>query len=386
VPKTSIQRKVKVLIKRLRKLLIQRALLSGLLIIFYGCADNGLMAGHSECEPWCQIQVTDLGDANLRDVWSDGNHFWIIGEDGIVVHYDGASWGTSRPSFQDLNAIAGNSKGQVFAVGEEGTVLKWNDGQFHTLPTPQYSRYSFTDVTANANGTWIIGHSDDSSQPEALVVHLKDDKFQTVWQPMKHSPAPFFTGLCVTDKGRALIVGGVGEEPKPLLLRGVIHLEVISESLTDLPAGCASYGETVAVIDREGMNITLMKEQETRYIDANVSASQGQSKFQSGSKPAMWLSGEQKGFAVADAIVMFDGYGYGYESFSSPGVLHDVHGDAANNVYAVGESGLIMRFNGTQWHTIRETEATLWAIWVSAQLIVAVGDDGTILINPENRL
>lgn len=372
------------MIKQIQKLLIQRALLSCLLIIFYGCADKGLMAGHSECEPWCQIQVYDLGDTNLRDVWSDGNHFWIIGQDGIVVHYDGATWETNRVSTQDLNAIAGNSKSQVIAVGEEGTVLKWDGGQFHKLPTPQYSRYSFTDVATNSHGTWIIGHSEDSSLPEVIVVHLKDDNFQTVWQPMKHSPAPFFTGVCVTDKGRGFIVGGIGEEPNPLLLSGIIHIGAMSESLTELPAGCASYGETVAVVDREGMNITLMNEQETRYIDANVFASQGQSIFQSGSKPAMWLSGEQKGFAVADAIVMFDGDGY--ESFSSPGLLHDVHGDTANNVYAVGESGLIMRFNGTQWRTIQDTGATLWAIWVSTQLIVAVGDDGTILINPDNRL
>jgi len=371
------------LIKQVQKLLIPSALLSCLLFSFYGCANKGLMAGHNECEPWCQIQVTNLNDANLRDVWSDGNRFWIIGQHGIVVHYDGAVWRTNRTSSQDLNAIAGNSKGQVFAVGEEGTVLKWDDGQFQILPTPQYSQYSFTDVTANAHGTWIIGHSDDSSQSEAVIVHLKEGKFQTVWQPMKNSIAPFFTGLCVTNKGRALIIGGMGEEPKPLLLSGVTHLEVMSESLTDLPAGCGSYGGTVAVIDREGMNITLIKEQETRYIDANVSASQGQPMFQSGSKPAMWLSSEQKGIVVADVIVMFDGDGY--KSFSTPGVLHDVHGDAANNVYAVGESGLIMRFNGTQWQTSRETGATLRAIWVSAQLIVAVGDVGTILINPVNK-
>jgi hypothetical protein len=364
--------------------MLQSAVLGCLLLLFYGCADRNLMAGNVECDPWCQIQISDLGDANLSGIWGDGNLFWIIGQDGTVVHYDGANWATNRTSPNDLIAITGNNQSQVFAVGEAGTVLKWVDGQFHTLPTPQYSQYNFTSVTANAHGTWIIGHSDDSSQPEVIVVHLKDGKFQTVWQPIKHSPSPFFTGLCITDKGHAFIVGGIGEEPKPLLLSGMTHLEVKSQSLTDLPAGCASYGETVAVIDREGMNVTLMMDAETRNIDANVTTNQGQSIFQAGAKPAMWLSGEQTGFAVADAIVVFDGDAY--QSFTSPRLLHDVHGDAVNNVYAVGESGLMMRFNGTQWHTIRDTGATLRAIWVSAQHIVAVGDDGTVLMNSEKTL
>jgi hypothetical protein len=375
---------VKILINQARKLILQSSFLGGLLLLLYGCADSDLMVRHHECAPWCRVQVADVGDANLRDVWGDGKHFWIIGQGGIVVHYDGAAWRASRAYSHDLNAIAGDRKGQIFAVGEEGTVLKWDNGQFYKLPTPQYSQYSFTDVTANAYGTWIIGHSSDSSQPEVVVVHLKDGQFQTIWQPLKQSLAPFFTGVCVTDKGRVFIMGGSGGEPEPLLLSGTVHLEVMPEGLTELPSGCASYGGTVAVIDREGMDVTLIMEDETRNIGANVAASKGQSIFQAGAKSAMWLSSEHSGFAVADAIVVFDDDGY--ESFSSPGLLNDVHGNAPNNVYAVGESGLMMQYNGTQWHTIRNSGTTLWAIWVTAQHVVAIGDEGTILMIKENKL
>lgn len=363
---------------------MRSAYLGCLLLWLNGCAEKNLKVEHQACGPWCLVEVTDVGNANLSDVWGDGKHLWIVGQNGIVVHFDGTAWHTSQVSSHNIVAVTGNKNGQIFAVGEAGTVLKWHDGQFHKLPTPQYSQYNFTAITASLDGVWIIGHSADYSEPETIVVRLKDNQFQTVWQPEEQNRAPFLTGLCVTEQGRAFAVGGTGEEPDPLLLSGTGRLDIIPDGLTGLPSGCASYGSTVAIIDREGMDVTLILDNETRIIGANASTGEGQAIFQAGSTSAMWLSGERSGFAVADAIVVFDDNGY--ESFSASGLLHDVHGTAPNNVYAVGESGLLMQFNGTRWHTISVVKETLRAIWVSSQYTVAVGDKGTILLNSENHL
>jgi photosystem II stability/assembly factor-like uncharacterized protein len=61
--------------------------------------------------------------------------------------------------------------------------------------------------------------------------------------------------------------------------------------------------------------------------------------------------------------------------------LHDVWGPSADNLFAAGDGGVVMRYDGAEWRrTTTPVSASLNAIWgTSADHVVAVGEDGTIL-------
>ena len=62
------------------------------------------------------------------------------------------------------------------------------------------------------------------------------------------------------------------------------------------------------------------------------------------------------------------------------GYLADVWGTADDNVYAVGEGGAIVHFDGTAWSKLTSPiVTTLNAVAGTSTNVFAVGDAGTIL-------
>jgi hypothetical protein len=66
---------------------------------------------------------------------------------------------------------------------------------------------------------------------------------------------------------------------------------------------------------------------------------------------------------------------------TTPQTLRSIWGTSENNVYAVGSSGTILRYNGTAWASVTSgTTNTLNGVWgVDSNHIWAVGSSGTIL-------
>jgi len=68
-------------------------------------------------------------------------------------------------------------------------------------------------------------------------------------------------------------------------------------------------------------------------------------------------------------------------SSGSTGLLNDVWGSSANDIFAVGSGGTILHYNGSNWSAMTSgTIQGLNAVWgSSANDIFAVGSGGTIL-------
>ena len=58
----------------------------------------------------------------------------------------------------------------------------------------------------------------------------------------------------------------------------------------------------------------------------------------------------------------------------------------SQDFFAVGESGLVMHFDGNRWRTLRNSGATLRAVWAWPGGVVAAGDGGTILVYNDKRI
>ncbi|KPA16603.1 protein containing Fibronectin, type III [Candidatus Magnetomorum sp. HK-1] len=97
----------------------------------------------------------------------------------------------------------------------------------------------------------------------------------------------------------------------------------------------------------------------------------------------VWGLNHQHVFAVGDGgiILKFDGSQWQYmESYTQERLLA-VWGNAADNVYAVGENGVMRHFNGIIWEAVdTQIQNPLTGIWgTSDNNIFAVGGHGTIL-------
>jgi hypothetical protein len=98
---------------------------------------------------------------------------------------------------------------------------------------------------------------------------------------------------------------------------------------------------------------------------------------------SVWGSSGDDVFAVGDSgtILHFDGSTWNPMSSGTEEPLNDVWGNSATRVFAVGESGTILRYNGTNWTSLNSgTTQNLKGVWgSSATDVYVVGSGGAIL-------
>jgi len=99
---------------------------------------------------------------------------------------------------------------------------------------------------------------------------------------------------------------------------------------------------------------------------------------------AIWAASATNMFAVGDGgtILHFDGKKWTWMDSTTTKDLYGIWGISANSVCAVGEAGTFLVYNGTKWSgpTTKPTPNTLRAVWgVAPSTFVAVGDKGAIV-------
>ena len=97
----------------------------------------------------------------------------------------------------------------------------------------------------------------------------------------------------------------------------------------------------------------------------------------------VWGSSATDVFAVGDtgAILHYDGSAWGTMTSGSTSQLFDIWGNSGTDVFAVGDVGTILHYDGSAWSTMTSgTTEVLRAVWGNSGTdVFAVGDVGTIL-------
>jgi hypothetical protein len=89
---------------------------------------------HYDGDTWTVLPVMNASD-QYTDIWgSAGDDIYVVGllwertwygGQGIILHFDGTSWSREPAGTQkSLTGVWGDGAGNVFAVGEGGTILK----------------------------------------------------------------------------------------------------------------------------------------------------------------------------------------------------------------------------------------------------------------------
>jgi hypothetical protein len=98
----------------------------------------------------------------LNGIWgASDNDIWIVGGNGTLLHWEGFWKPIPSPTMFNLTSVWGSSADQVWAVGDATTVLKWNGVSWTpiTVPGVPTSRLLWKVWGSGPNDVWVVGDS-----------------------------------------------------------------------------------------------------------------------------------------------------------------------------------------------------------------------------------
>lgn len=334
---------------------------------------SGRFAASEENTPLFAIDGNELGQA------------WAVGDDGVILHFDGVSWQRETcPTQINLRAVACADNSTVYAAGGEGTVLKRDaSGVWAALDCPLGS--GFQTMLVQDDGSLLLGggrYFVDHGGFRGELVRYQNGMFQAL---NFDEPMPRLRAL-KSYKDGVLIVGDQGH----LYYLNDLRLDKLeSNSRHDLmDIIVLSTGEALVVGDFG--TIMTAAEDFTQALAPPPQAADASpwELMDVPSKHQLWgiiegVDGSCYACGEAGSVWRLRDGENSWEALPAPSELA-VHclWDSGNGLFAAGQLGRIYRFGGTEWtlHFELHLDVTIMAMWGSGpDSIYAVGDEGLIL-------
>ena len=295
---------------------------------------------------------------NLNGIWgSSAGNIFAVGDAGTIIHSDGTAWSTMSSSITGtLRDVWGSSATNVFAVGEGGTIARYDGTAWIAMSGG---------VTNTLNSVWGSSGSDVFAVGEAGTILHYDG---AGWSPMAGGGGSL-VGVWGNSGSDVFAIAATG---------AVLHYDGASWNTvpTDTSAVSASitaiWGSSEGIVAAtDGWGSPILRYTGTAW----------ESIGSFGPAYGIW------GTSAADIFVVgyngelehFNGSDWTYTPTGSPG-LNAVWGSGSNNVFAVGLSGTILHYDGTSWTNISSvTNKFLYDIWGSSGTDVFAVGEGTIL-------
>ena len=103
-------------------------------------------------------QVSSPTENVLLSVYMlSSNDGWAVGREGTIVKWNGLSWLTiSSPTINHLSSIHALSPSEAWAVGGHGTILRWDGSQWSMVEGPDFHLYSIHMLSPSEG--WAVGN------------------------------------------------------------------------------------------------------------------------------------------------------------------------------------------------------------------------------------
>jgi hypothetical protein len=369
-----------------------------------------------------------LGGVGPRDMFASG-------VTGNLWHLDGSTWGPMLwPNASPIFDMSVDRVGDVFAVGQDGAFV-WNgfgiesqdiastlkvSGVWGTGPDDVYA--SVSDGVHRFDGTaWSLLHAftppacstcstavSGSSTNDVFVAETDANtntsalRFDgTTWTPAFFYYA--YTGSFAT--GYAISAGGPGDVFIVYNLDDPISGQALGDIIHDDGAGnfkdAASFNPNFsgmpgltgvfAVSPSKAFVVGRLAVFGTNtggyigFYDATTVTAGGGVVTDIAMLPtplfAIWGSGPTDIFAVGDAgtILHYDGTAWTSMVSNTTETLHAVGGTGPTDVFVVGDGSTILHYNGVNWMPVRAKDTTtIRGLWSSPGATFFVGDNGSI--------
>ncbi|MCP4346651.1 MAG: choice-of-anchor D domain-containing protein [Desulfobacterales bacterium] len=387
------------------------------------------------------LSIEDIG-IHFHSIWgSSASDIFAVGY-GTILHYDGTSWsamnsGTSR----SLHSIWGSSASNVFAVGDNGTVLHHNG----TCPVSISSVSPGAGLSDSATDITITGMNfapdtkvmiGDTVITDVTIVSLTEIR-ATV--PSGLEPGTYSITVTNPDSAGAVekdcfTITAAHEYPdisvstsshdfgtvntdtpvkKTLTVsnNGSAVLETGTISITGTNADEFSIqndkcsGETVPASGSCTFDVVFTPKSEgAKNASAEIPSNDpgatflnvtlegtGQKKTGCWTKQTpqdntlfcIWGSSGSDVFAAGDSgtILHYDGTSWNSMNSGSTDKLYGVWGSSGSDVFAVGDKGTILHYDGSSWNSMNSGSTDrFYGVWgISGSDVFAVGENGIIL-------
>ncbi len=314
-----------------------------------------------------------ITDASLNNVIGFApNDYYVVGEGGIILHYDGLWWqqietGDPRPYF----GIWGDDAQSMLTIVGHQVVLK---GSANALEE------EYVPVTNTWTGVWGKG-------VHRFVVGFGGKVMYHNGIKWKEQDTGTGAGLMDVWGFSEEDVWAVGEAGTLLHFDGEQWTQsdvVASEETTYFDVWGPAPNDVYVIAAEAGMAYVLHWDGVKWEIALSSQAAN-----------LRHVHGTAKDdvFAVGQwgSIIHYDGMGWGLQPIEPYEVegedpyfvtdkLYGVYAHTSDNAWAVGENGVMVHYDGAAWSLYNYADATLRAVWgLNEENIWAVGASGTIL-------
>lgn len=280
------------------------------------------------------------------------------------------SWSVvSVPTKEGLTIVRGSASNDVWIAGDT-TILRWDGHRWDSIPVPSLNTYAPV-----VSGLWLNTSND-------------------VWLGAGQKVAYHWTGTAWTltslqDNRTAMAIWGSGPADVWTTDYRAGYLGHYDGTgwnhINSTDGGPAIWGSGVDNVWMiEGVLIIHWR----GASSISASSPSGLARDTQFTSPhllqALWGSGTNDIWAAGDsgALIHYNGTAWSPLPNSPTGVdLHGVWGTAANDVWAVGDNGILLHFDSFGWSKASSsTTRTLRSVWGSPSGEVwAVGDSATVL-------
>jgi len=321
----------------------------------------GSDAWHFDGKTW---SATPLGGSLLLSAaWGvSPTDLWAVGYDytsksGVILHGDGRSWiryfGTGGPR---LSAIFG-SDGDLFAVGEQGLLLRFIRGRWENLPRVTSSWLHAVGALGVRQGL-IVGEGGVTLGWDGIT-----------WRNVNAGETGNILAMTTVESGEVWMVGEGG-----LVLRGRDgHFDrVASTSLDTLRGIWAGSSDDVWMVGDFG---TILHYSSGRMDLLSSGTRADLLGIYGVAESDLWIVGR------GGLVLHYDGQGLSQVDTGLPNALLAISGTSSNDIWVVGEHGVILHKVGSEWRrSYSRTGDSLRGVHaVSQSEAWLVGENGVII-------
>jgi hypothetical protein len=307
---------------------------------------------------------------SFNDVWGSGpNDVFAVGYDCTILHYDGVYWSEMicPPSCYDIDAVWGTSPDNVYAV--DGSTIFHYDGISWSEMHHAQGRIFYDIWGSSENNVLAVGYRDNGIEYTGTALYFDGSS----WQSLSIPVCSICEFISIWGGGKDdifILAEEMDQRERPMILHydGVKWNTTIYE--TDLYGIGGDGWDNVVAVGEQGTILHL----NTRWSQMSNPTT---AILHSG-----WGSSSSDVFAVGDdgVILHFDGNSWLQMSSPTDARLYGIWGSSPSNVFAVGDAGTILHYDGAQWS--RMASPTYWdlkTIWGhDSQHVYTVGDAGAL--------
>jgi hypothetical protein len=274
---------------------------------------------------WCWENPLPQGHDLLGAFATPGGEQWVVGKGGTVLRWNGSTWsGWLAVTGEWLRGVWASSSSNVWAVGNAGTILRYTGSSWSTVTSPTTSELRGI-WGAASNSIWAVGAS-------GTVLKYNGTSWSLVTVPTTaHLSAVW--GTSASD------VWAVGAKV-------ILHWNGSAWSATTAAWDLASVWGTSTTDVWVASYSGVMRWNGTSW---NSSTSAHGYAVRGSSATDVWVVSSQLGAYHFDGLTWSSttiGGGHWYAT------LNALTGNAADNLLAVGDNGVIYRRTADGWHLV----------------------------------